>query len=45
MLEQSDKIKEFLEVLFLIHVPKTKSELDMLSEIYIVLNDNLTVKQ
>lgn len=41
--EQSDKIKEFLEVLFLIHIPKTKSELDMLSEIYIVLNDNLTV--
>tara|TARA_R110000744_G_scaffold251320_2_gene367275 strand:- start:649 stop:1125 length:477 start_codon:yes stop_codon:yes gene_type:complete len=43
--EQSDKIKDFLEVLFLIHIPKTKSELDMLSEIYIVLNDNLTVKQ
>jgi hypothetical protein len=41
--ENKEKISEFLFKLFSLHLHKTKSELDMLSEIYFILEDNLTV--
>ena len=42
--EQVEKIKLFLNELFVLYTTKTKSELDMLLEMYNLLNDNLTVK-
>jgi hypothetical protein len=42
--EQREKIKEFLNHLFIVHNEKTKSELDMLYEMYVLLNESLTVK-
>ena len=42
--EQLEKIKHFLNRLFRLYTEKTKSELDMLYEMYILLNDSLTVK-
>tara|TARA_R110002050_G_scaffold106731_3_gene216766 strand:- start:94 stop:564 length:471 start_codon:yes stop_codon:yes gene_type:complete len=43
--EQIEKIESFLNVLFVLYTTKTKSELDMLLEMYNLLNDNLTVKE
>ena len=43
--EQREKIKEFLNHLFTLYSEKTKSELDMLYEMYVLLNESLTVKQ
>tara|TARA_B110000977_G_scaffold177882_1_gene234889 strand:- start:14787 stop:15266 length:480 start_codon:yes stop_codon:yes gene_type:complete len=42
--EHLEKLKNFINILFILHTQKTKSELDMLYEIYILLNDSLTVK-
>ena len=42
--EHLEKLKHFLSRLFILHTTKTKSELDMLYEIYILLNESLTVK-
>jgi len=42
--EHLEKLKHFLNILFILHTDKTKSELDMLYEIYILLNESLTVK-
>jgi len=42
--EHLEKLKYFLTTLFILHTSKTKSELDMLYEIYILLNESLTVK-
>lgn len=41
--ENKEKISEFLFNLFSLHLSKSKSELDMLSEIYFILEENLTV--
>ena len=46
--EATDKIKkieEFFITLFLLHLQKTKSELDMLLEIYVLLDKNLQHKE
>ena len=42
--EQREKIKEFLNHLFTLHSEKTKSELDMLYEMYVLLNESLTLE-
>ena len=42
--EHLEKLKNFINILFILHTQKTKSELDMLYEIYILLNESLTVK-
>jgi len=39
------KIKDFFSKLLILHLPKTKSELDIFSEIYIILNNNLIVNK
>ena len=39
------KIKDFFGKLLILHLPKTKSELDIFGEIYIILNNNLIVNQ
>ena len=41
---KKEKLKNFINILFILHTDKTKSELDMLYEIYILLNESLTVK-
>ena len=41
--ENTEKICDFLNRLFRIHIEKTNSELDMLKEIYFILEQNLTV--
>lgn len=43
--ETIEKVKPFLSVLFILYTTKTESELDMLSEMYNILNNNLTVKE
>ena len=37
------RIKDFFGKLLILHLPKTKSELDIFGEIYIILNNNLIV--
>ena len=39
-----ENINNYFLILTKLHILKTKSELDMLSDIYILLNSNLTVK-
>tara|TARA_R110000824_G_scaffold18850_2_gene73940 strand:- start:3246 stop:3719 length:474 start_codon:yes stop_codon:yes gene_type:complete len=43
--ERVDKLIGLLDGLFRLYIPKTKSELDMLSEIYLRLENNLTVNK
>ena len=43
--ERATKLIELLDGLFRLYIPKTKSELDMLSEIYLRLENNLTVNK
>ena len=43
--EKIPKLKKFLEELFQLYKLKTESELDMLSEIYKILENNLTVSK
>jgi len=42
--EHLEKLRYFLTILFILHTSKTKSELDMLYEVYVLLNESLTVK-
>jgi len=37
------KVRDFFSKLLILHLPKTKSELDIFSEIYIILDNNLIV--
>jgi len=39
------KIQDFFGKLLILHLPKTKSELDIFGEIYIILNNNLIVNK
>jgi len=43
--EKVNKLKNFLKELFKLYELKTESELDMLSEIYRILDNNLTVNK
>jgi len=43
--EKVNKLKNFLKQLFKLYELKTESELDMLSEIYHILDNNLTVNK
>ena len=39
------KIRDFFSKLLILHLPKTKSELDIFAEIYIILDKNLIVEK
>tara|TARA_Y100000592_G_scaffold12407_1_gene17398 strand:- start:263 stop:742 length:480 start_codon:yes stop_codon:yes gene_type:complete len=43
--DNAEKLKNFFSTLFLLHTKKTKSELDMLLEIYILLDRSLKDKK
>ena len=43
--EKISKLKNFLDGLFKLHKVKTESELDMLIEMYRILENNLTVSK
>lgn len=43
--EEVEHIVDFFTSLFQLHITKTKSELDMLTEIYNILDTNLTVSE
>ena len=43
--ERAEKLIALLDGLFRLYIPKTQSELDMLLEIYVRLENNLTVNK
>ena len=43
--ENTFKIKDFFNKLLILHLPKTKSELDIFSEMYIILDNSLIVNK